>query len=63
MAIESKKGSYPLDGLRYGRQGERISHLRRALQGTQCPKRERQISLKGGGRCIQGRGAESRGMC
>lgn len=37
MAVESKKGSFlPLDGLRYGRPGEKIGHLRRALQGTQC---------------------------
>lgn len=37
MVIESKKGSYPLDGLRYRRQRSAIL----ALQGSQCPERER----------------------
>lgn len=64
MAIVNKVGSYPLDGPEVLEgEGKRSTVFKFPQQGKQCPKGSTKFHLmKGGGRCIQGRG-EHRGVC
>lgn len=64
MAIVNKVGSYPLDGPEVLEgEGKRSRVFKFPQQGKQCPERSTKFHLmKGGGRCIQGRG-ENTGEC